>query len=202
MFLFSPVFVGISHRDEINCVLIMSTLSQEEVNFYDNCQESDVQECTTSKATQKRKLKFSKVPKQRKNVRRDMDQKCIAEDTTLSNSSSLFAFENSSSTRSNPSSIVIPVNLETSSFDESILLLPAVSEERNRMQMLDKNVDSVLYVSKGEHNADIDDCVPESPKRQPRTNLRSIFSRCFQSTYVPMEPSTSGQIFALDSDTE
>uniref|UniRef100_A0A0K8WHQ6 Cell cycle checkpoint control protein RAD9B n=1 Tax=Bactrocera latifrons TaxID=174628 RepID=A0A0K8WHQ6_BACLA len=200
----SPVFVGISHRDEINCILIMSTLSPEEVSFYDNCQESEVQECTTSKASQKRKLKTAKVPNQSKNIRRVMDQKCIAEDTTLSNSSSLFGFVNSSSERSYPSSVAVPRNLNSSvsisSFDEISLLTPTLSGETNRMQMFDKNVDPV--VSKGVHNGDNDDCIPDSPKREGRTNLRSIFSRCFQSTYVPVEPSTSGQIFALDSDTE
>ncbi|XP_050336333.1 cell cycle checkpoint control protein RAD9A [Bactrocera neohumeralis] len=200
----SPVFVGISHRDEISCILIMSTLSPEEVSFYDNCQESEVQECTTSKASQKRKLKTSKVPHQSKNIRRVMDQKCIAEDTTLSNSSSLFGFVNNSSARNYPSSVAVPRNLNTSastsSVDEISLLTPTLSGEINRMHMFDKNVDPV--VSKVVHNGDNDDCIPESPKREGRTNLRSIFSRCFQSTYVPVEPSTSGQIFALDSDTE
>nr|XP_014096382.1 cell cycle checkpoint control protein RAD9A isoform X1 [Bactrocera oleae] len=198
----SPVFVGISHRDEINCILIMSTLSPEEVSFYDNCQESEVQECTTSKSS-KRKLKTSKVPNQCKNIRRAMDQKFIAEDTTLSNSSSLFTFVNSSSKRNYTSLVAVPRNhntsVSTSSLNEISHLLPTVSGETNRMQMLDKNGEPV--VSKVIDNSDNDDFIPESPKRQGRTNLRSIFFRCFQSTYM-LEETSSGQVFALDSDTE
>ncbi|XP_036218294.2 cell cycle checkpoint control protein RAD9A isoform X2 [Bactrocera oleae] len=169
----SPVFVGISHRDEINCILIMSTLSPEE------------------------------VPNQCKNIRRAMDQKFIAEDTTLSNSSSLFTFVNSSSKRNYTSLVAVPRNhntsVSTSSLNEISHLLPTVSGETNRMQMLDKNGEPV--VSKVIDNSDNDDFIPESPKRQGRTNLRSIFFRCFQSTYM-LEETSSGQVFALDSDTE
>uniref|UniRef100_W8BYD2 Cell cycle checkpoint control protein n=1 Tax=Ceratitis capitata TaxID=7213 RepID=W8BYD2_CERCA len=203
----SPVFVGISHRDEIHCLLIMSTLSSDEVSFYDDCQESDVQETSTSKLCQKRKLNSTRTNDKSKSFRRDTKQKCITEDTTLSNSSSLFQFEKNSNKRSSSLSIAAPRNqnpsLMTESIsDNSILLLPAVCEESKRIHTNPRNQtlaeEGVTEVS----SSGDEDCVPESPKRQERANLRTIFSRCFQATYVPSEPSTHGQIFALDSDTE
>lgn len=43
------------------------------------------------------------------------------------------------------------------------------------------------------------ECIQESPQRKP---IRSIFTRCFEATYVPREPSPSSNNYVPDSDEE
>ncbi|XP_053954509.1 cell cycle checkpoint control protein RAD9A isoform X1 [Anastrepha ludens] len=208
----SPVFMGITYRDEIHCLLIMSTLSPEEISFTDSCQETDVQD-NTMKKVHKRRLVNTKAISQSKSLKQDL-QKCIAEESTLSNSSSLFNFERHSNKDSFSSFVAIPRNqgqpiTAISGSDASMVLLPSVSGESDRSQTTHRQQN---YASTGCEtditnmlrpiSGDDVDCIPESPKRQERANLRTIFSRCFHSTYVPVEPSMGSQIYAPASDTE
>ncbi|XP_017487163.1 PREDICTED: uncharacterized protein LOC108375534, partial [Rhagoletis zephyria] len=208
----SPVFASVTHRDDIHCLLIMSTLSPEEVSFYDSCHETEVQETAALKTARKRKLKPSKAANQSKSLKQDLKQKCIAAESTLSNSSSLFQFESCRDKQSFPSSLGIPRNNDRPANAKSVSyrsMLKPVSMEVEISQITHNQTDSSVTVREtdvpkfvGSSTSDDEDCIPESPKRQERADLRTIFSRCFHSTYVPVEPSASSQIYATASDTE
>ncbi|KAL5290616.1 RAD9B family protein [Megaselia abdita] len=46
---------------------------------------------------------------------------------------------------------------------------------------------------------ELEECVQESP---PRKQIRSIFTRCFEATYVPREPSPNSNFYVPNSDEE
>ncbi|XP_067642664.1 cell cycle checkpoint control protein RAD9A isoform X2 [Eurosta solidaginis] len=199
----SPVFVSIRHRDDIYCLLIMSTLSPEEVSYYASCKDSEVRECTLLKTAHKRKLIPSEAH-QSKGLRHDSKQRRIAEQTTLSNTSSLFKFGSSNNKRSSlPSSADIPRNedqIGMASSEQSMHLLPSVPTEPDKMHDVIQQQQNFAFSTS---NSEDEDCILESPKRHERTDLRTIFSRCFHSTFVPSEPSKeSSGIYAPSSDTE
>lgn len=91
----SPLFVTMKKPDYIECTLVMTTVLPEDVSFYEECLETEVNEPannTTGKSasakTQKRKHSNSNI-----NNTTAGAKKRLSEETTLSNDTTLFDFD-------------------------------------------------------------------------------------------------------------
>ncbi|EDW69937.1 cell cycle checkpoint control protein RAD9A [Drosophila virilis] len=211
----SPFFVKIKKHREIECLLILSTLSPDDVSFSEDYRPREISMCNSTNVAQKRK---SSGPGQ------DVQQKRrLAEDTTLSDvDTALFQFREHRPERPSEAPSVQParlladgdtVDLVEEEADEEALLL-AVSDAMEASQIPPPGSTEVCFYntedapptlipSQMEHNDDEEDeSIPQSPEREREQRVRTIFSRCFQNTYVPREPSPNSQVYAPNSDTE
>lgn len=211
-----PIFIKICKLDLIECTLVMTTVYTDDVSMYEECRESEVKEASTHRsfATSGQKRKHSNpkvIDKDRINKKR------LSEETTLSNNSTLFRF-NTDNNNDTLQSVDVARNLTQQDLDmeddEDDLILAAAVAEDNALHTssLPAVRESEVFVTfastetnKNDQNSDDDDdadTIPQSPQREHVPKLRSIFTRCFESTYVPKEPSPNSQVFVPNSDTE
>ncbi|XP_013111778.2 cell cycle checkpoint control protein RAD9A [Stomoxys calcitrans] len=208
-----PIFLTIKKLDLIECTLVMTTVYPDDVSMYDDCRESEVKDTTHTSnhsmvATQKRKHSNTKA-----SSKESAPKKRLSEETTLSSNSTLFQFNTDNT---NIQSIEVPRNVTQQDIDmgdeqDDLLLAAAAVAEAT---MLHSNTlppvrESEVYVTfessesnRNRQDSDGEETIPQSPEREHQPKLRSIFSRCFESTYVPKEPSPSSQVYVPNSDTE
>ncbi|EDW79387.1 uncharacterized protein Dwil_GK20449 [Drosophila willistoni] len=219
-----PFLLKINKHQEIECILIMSTLSPDDVSFSeDNCQrELTVDETPDSQQVVSKKRKNSQpieanAPEKR---RVEPDDSLMESNSSLSNS--LFQFR-----PSEPPSVeavrqladvdtlmVIPDEAD----EEALMLAAADAAMATQMPKTNPNpsvpsstevcfynTEDTTIVDQQQHleeeEDDEEESIPQSPEREQR-KIRTIFSRCFQSTYVPREPSPNSQVYVPNSDTE
>lgn len=209
----TPFFVKIKKHSEIECLLILSTLSPDDVSFSEDYRQREISQCDLNNTAQKRKSSTPGPNVQQK--------RRLAEDTTLSDAdSSLFQFRDHQPPRPSEAVSVQPPRLladgdtvvvvEEEADEEALLLAVSDAMEASQPQPPSNEVcfidtedtpSSILPPQIEEHEED-DESIPQSPERERGHRMRTIFSRCFQNTYVPREPSPNSQVYAPNSDTE
>ncbi|XP_075161600.1 cell cycle checkpoint control protein Rad9 [Haematobia irritans] len=197
-----PIFLTIKKLDLIECTLVMTTVYTDDVSMYEECRESEVKEPNSNRSTtstQKRKHNNTNVPS-----KESAPKKRFSEETTLSSNSTLFNF-NTEDNATAPS-LEVHRNITQQDIDmddeqDDILLAAAMAIPPPR--------ESEVYVTfesseSNRNNQDLDseDTIPQSPQREHVPKLRSIFARCFESTYMPKEPSPNTNFYVPNSDTE
>ncbi|ALC45708.1 Rad9 [Drosophila busckii] len=245
----SPFFVKIQKHREIECLLILSTLSPEDVSFSEDYCQREMSVHEQSNGAQKRK---SSTPGAGSALQQKRHMATM--ETTLSSTdgdASLFQFPERPARTANANSSVrraanetnlnstanasqtqtrqphsgshtdvpsIPqarlllegdtVDLADSEADEEALLLAAAdAAEASQPTSIEvcffntEDVPSTQVPSQAADENDDDEIIPQSPERD-NNKMRTIFSRCFQNTYVPREPSPNSQIYAANSDAE
>ncbi|XP_030373415.1 cell cycle checkpoint control protein RAD9A [Scaptodrosophila lebanonensis] len=210
----SPFFLKIKKHDDIECLLIMSTLSPDDVSFSeDYCQRELTVQDAASPVNVSKKRKGSAPTEQIEHKRR------LADDTTLSTTSTDLALFQYNGLRTTPTNISEPSSVQPARLlpegdtvdvdddEEALILAAAVAVESSQTmptanELLSYNSQEAppMTVLAVQEDGSDEDCVPQSPEH--RDNVRAIFSRCFQKTYVPREPSPSSQMYAPNSDTE
>lgn len=214
----SPFFLKIKKHAEIECLLILSTLSPDDVSFSEDYCQREIAEGDMTNVAQKRKSSTPGPVIQQK--------RRLAESTTLSDvDSSLFQFREHRPLRPSEAQSVQParlladgdtVDLVEEEADEDALLL-AVSDAVEASQVfVPTSAEVCFYETEDTPTTSIpaqvkdhiqkdegeDESIPQSPERDRSNKMRTIFSRCFQNTYVPREPSPNSQVYAPNSDTE
>ncbi|XP_017037598.1 cell cycle checkpoint control protein RAD9A [Drosophila kikkawai] len=225
-----PFLLKVKKHGEIECLLIMSTLSPDDVSFSDDycqrdlsAQDEDVRcaAASAAKAASKRKSSTPgpSVASKRKSNQPEpaaVQRKRIVQEESQSLESSLetplFQFRNSEAQQA---SVQQPRNL--AEVDTVVLIEDEADEEALMLAAADAALEASIapvtvppstevcfYNSEDtpapEMPSDEDETIPPSPERP--TKMRTIFSRCFQNTYVPREPSPNSQAYAPNSDTE
>lgn len=170
----------------------MTTVLPEDVSFYEECLESEVNE--PSNTTTRSKTKTTKRKHSNPDVNNTTTKKRLSEETTLSNDTTLFNFD----TQTNTS-------------------LPSVETVRNGTQqvqhVIDEDDDIILEAAALEtpdltfptscnNDDDENETIPQSPQTDYVPKIRTIFARCFEATYIPKEPSPNSEVFVPNSDTE
>ncbi|KAM8708046.1 hypothetical protein ACLKA7_015077 [Drosophila subpalustris] len=213
----SPFFLKIKKHSEIECLLILSTLSPDDVSFSEDYCQREIGEGDLTNVPQKRKSSTPGPVIQQK--------RRLAESTTLSDvDSSLFQFREHRPARPSEAPSVQParllaegdtVDLVEEEADEDALLL-AVSDAAEASQVIVPNSTEVFFYEtentpppagippqmEDRMLEEEDESIPPSPERDRSNRMRTIFSRCFQNTFVPREPSPNSQVYAPNSDTE
>ncbi|TDG42124.1 hypothetical protein AWZ03_011456 [Drosophila navojoa] len=207
----SPFIVKIKKHQDIECLLILSTLAPEDVSFSEDYRPRDITVCNTPNASQKRKSSTPGPEIQQK--------RRLAEDTTLSElDTSLFQFRDRRTEVPTEPASVQParmladgdtMDLVDEEAEEEAMLL-AVSDAMEASQIPRPSSTEVCFYNTEdapptllpEDNNEEDESIPQSPDRERGLRVRTIFSRCFQNTYVPREPSPNSQMYAPNSDTE
>lgn len=213
-----PIFLSIKKMDFIECALVMTTVYPEDISMYEDCIESElnVPSSPTDRCSmpppQKRKHSNPKA-----NATKDpTSKKRLSEETTLSNNSTLFQFNTDNNTTMHSDDGLRNLTQQDIDMDDEqddIILAAAVeadttlSDASTRLPPARQSEVFVTFQSTESNNPladrdDDDDSIPQSPQREHVPKLRLIFSRCFESTYRPREPSPSSQIFVPNSDTE
>ncbi|XP_016944591.3 cell cycle checkpoint control protein RAD9A [Drosophila suzukii] len=218
-----PFLLKIKKHAEIECLLIMSTLSPDDVSFSeDYCQrdltvqDADVRE-TVSKG--KNSAPGPNVTSKRKSSTSEtaaVQPKRRLEDSQLETSleTPLFQFRHSEAPSVQQPRILAEVDtvvlIEDEAEQEALMLAAAdaaleasmapAPAPPNSTEVCFFNTDSSKEGRPPETSSEDDETIPQSPERPNK--MRTIFSRCFQSTYVPREPSPNTQIYAPNSDTE
>lgn len=211
-----PIFLTIKKLDLIECTLVMTTVYPDDVSMYEECRESEVKEPannTNRSLASNHKRKHSKSRIADKDTA--VSKKRLSEETTLSNNSTLFNFNTDNNTTIQ--SVDVPRNLTQHDIDmedeqDDIFIAAAAVEAEasvlhsNTLPPLRHSEVYVTFTStesnKNGGNSDGEDSIPQSPQREHVPKLRSIFSRCFESTYIPKEPSPSSQVYVPNSDSE
>ncbi|XP_037930175.1 cell cycle checkpoint control protein RAD9A-like, partial [Teleopsis dalmanni] len=181
----SPIFLKIKKYDQIECLLIMSTLSPDDISFYEDCNPAEL---TNANISIKRKLNVHDDEHKNQSKTR-----FISDASTLSNDSRLF--DDNGNTQSASKSVNTPQNLlnNVSHICDSHVSL------RMPPDSILKDTDSpVAFYDAGEIE---NECIPSSPGRNTN-RMRSIFVRCFESTYVPKEPKPGCNVYISDSDAD
>ncbi|XP_034102535.1 cell cycle checkpoint control protein RAD9A [Drosophila albomicans] len=212
----SPFLLKIKKHAEIECILILSTLSPDDVSFSEDYCQREIREADLPSVAQKRKSSTPGPTVQQK--------RRLAENTTVisDEDASVFQFREHRPPRPSEAPSVQParlladgdtVDVVEEEADEEALLL-AVSEAAQASQAYPPNSTEVYFFETEEAPPTVlppekindaeeeDESIPQSPEREQRHKLRTIFSRCFQNTYVPREPSPNSQVYAPNSDTE
>lgn len=210
----SPFFVKIKKHLEIECLLILSTLSLDDFSFCADYRQHEISQCDLTNTAQKRKSSTPGPVVQQK--------RRLAENTTLSDvDTSLFQFRDHRPARPSEAASVEParlladgdtVEVVEEEADEEALLL-AVSDAMEASQARPPSSTEVCFYNTEdvppkilppqiEEHMEEDESIPQSPERERGHRMRTIFSRCFQNTYVPREPSPNSQVYAPNSDTE
>ncbi|XP_023160131.2 cell cycle checkpoint control protein RAD9A isoform X2 [Drosophila hydei] len=207
----SPFLVKIKKHNDIECLLILSTLSAEDVSISDDYRPQEITMRDPNNTAQKRKSSTPGPEIQQK--------RRLAEDTTLSDlDTSLFQFRNRRTERPSEAASVQParmladgdtIDVVDEEAEEEAMLL-AVSDAMEASQIPRPSSTEVCFYNTEdapptlmpEDNNEEDESIPQSPERERRHRVRTIFSRCFQNTYVPREPSPNSQVYAPNSDTE
>jgi len=218
-----PFLLKIKKHAEIECLLIMSTLSPDDVSFSeDYCQRDlTVQDADVRETTSKRK---SSAPGPNVNSKRKsstsetaaVQPKRRLEESQLETSleTPLFQFRHSEAPSVQQPRILAEVDtvvlIEDEAEQEALMLAAAdaaleasmapAPAPPNSTEVCFFNTDSSKEGRPPETSSEDDETIPQSPERPNK--MRTIFSRCFQSTYVPREPSPNTQIYAPNSDTE
>ncbi|XP_017072213.1 cell cycle checkpoint control protein RAD9A isoform X2 [Drosophila eugracilis] len=218
-----PLLLKIKKHGEIECLLIMSTLSPDDVSFSeDYCQreltvqDEDVQEVVTKR---KSNAAFSNGTSKRKNSATEpaaVQPKRRVEESQLETSldTPLFQFRHSEAPSVQQPRILAEVDtvvlIEDEAEQEALMLAAADaaleasmapnSEAPNSTEVCFFNTDDSQKAKPPETLSDDDETIPQSPERPNK--VRTIFSRCFQRTFVPREPSPNTQVYAPNSDTE
>ncbi|XP_017860720.1 PREDICTED: uncharacterized protein LOC108612353, partial [Drosophila arizonae] len=185
--------------------------SPEDVSFSEDYRPRDITVCNTTNASQKRKSSTPGPEIQQK--------RRLAEDTTLSElDTSLFQFRDRRTEVPSEVASVQParmladgdtMDLVDEEAEEEAMLL-AVSDAVETSQIPRPSSTEVCFFNTEdapptllpEDNNEEDESIPQSPERERGLRVRTIFSRCFQNTYVPREPSPNSQVYAPNSDTE
>ncbi|BFF96697.1 cell cycle checkpoint control protein RAD9A [Drosophila madeirensis] len=221
----SPCMLKVKKHGEIECLLIMSTLSPDDVSFsHDYCQQDlTVHQKDMRAAASKRKSSTPGPSVQQK--RRQQD---VQAEIDSSMESPLFQFRPSEAPSVQQARILAEVDtvvlIEDEAEAEALMLAAADAVQEacrlappkavpepaatpplpNSTEVCFYNTDDVPATQSPELSPDVhgddDESIPQSPERVPQ--MRTIFSRCFQSTYVPREPSPNSQAYAPNSDTE
>lgn len=198
-----PVFLTMNKTDYIECILIMSTVLPDDVSFYEECRESEVKEPSSSNR------KSIAPPQKRKHSNPKINEtavlkKKMSEETTLSNDSTLFHFNTDNQTTLQ--SLEAPRNLtqqDIEMVDDNDDLLLAAAVNLPEVLRNQTTLPTITQTFAGDEDyPEEDETIPQSPQREHAPKLRSIFSRCFESTYIPKEPSPSSQVYVPNSDTE
>lgn len=224
-----PFLLKIKKHGEIECLLIMSTLSPDDVSFSDDycqrdlsAQDEDVRAAAAVAATSKRKSSTPgpSVASKRKSNNTEpaavQRKRIVQEEEHLESSLEtppLFQFRHSEAQQA---SVQLPRNL--AEVDTVVLIDDEADEEALMLAAADAALEAsiapvpvpssteVCFYNTDDPPAlqmpseDEEETIPPSPERP--TKMRTIFSRCFQNTYVPREPSPNSQAYAPNSDTE
>ncbi|EDW40450.1 GL25252 [Drosophila persimilis] len=221
----SPFMLKIKKHGEIECLLIMSTLSPDDVSFSDDYCQRDltVEDEDVPAASSKRKSSTPGPSVQQKRLQQDG-----LVDIDSSMGTPLFQFRPSEAPSVQQARLLAEVDtvilIEDEAEEEALMLaaadaaleasqsvLPTTVPESavapappNSTEVCFYNTDDVPPTQSptfpADDHQDDDESIPQSPERV--TRMRTIFSRCFQSTYVPREPSPNSQAYAPNSDTE
>ncbi|XP_022227027.2 cell cycle checkpoint control protein RAD9A [Drosophila obscura] len=222
----SPFMLKIKKHGEIDCLLIMSTLSPDDVSFSDDYRQREmtVQNDDVRTAGSKRKSSTPGPSVQQKRRQHDSREDSPPE-------SPLFEFRDSEAPSVQQARMLAEVDtvvlIEDEAEEEALLLAAAdaaleavrlappttvpeppaaaAPAQPNSTEVCFFNTDDVPATQSpvlpaDDPDDDDDECIPQSPERVAK--VRTIFSRCFQSTYVPREPSPSSLAYAPNSDTE
>lgn len=210
----SPFLLKIKKHAEIECLLILSTLSPDDVSFSEDYCQREIGENDVTNVAQKRKSSTPGPVIQHK--------RRLAESTTQSDvDSSLFQFRDHRQGRPSEAPSIQPprlladgdtVDLVEEEAEEDAMLL-AVSEAVEASQVVNVPNSSVLFYGTEDGPPTIipphmedpsaeeeNESIPQSPERDRSNRMRTIFSRCFQNTYVPREPSPNSQVYAANSE--
>ncbi|XP_016971368.1 cell cycle checkpoint control protein RAD9A [Drosophila rhopaloa] len=218
-----PFLLKINKHGEIECLLIMSTLSPDEVSFSEDYCQRDLtlhDEYVRAAVAKRKSSTFGpNVASKRKNSSSQPDavqQKRRVEESHLETSleSPLFQFRHSEAPSVQQPRVLAEVDtvvlIEDEAEEEALMLAAAdaaleatmapAPAPPNSTQVCFINTDDSPEAKPPEIPSDEDETIPQSPERPNK--MRTIFSRCFQSTYVPREPSPNTQLYAPNSDTE
>ncbi|XP_055902460.1 cell cycle checkpoint control protein RAD9A [Eupeodes corollae] len=213
----SPIVFVIEKTNFFEGTLIMSTLSPDEVTM---CEDTNSREITesflsrsrTQKPAPKRKATAKKVPPENKRLNStSMARSRAQEELASSDDSSIFRFDRQSvdPPRNEPStakSIEQPrvpslSGVPSQRIDSDVTFSEAVEMETNAPRS-----ESEVFVTfvETEENQPQNEEIAQSPGNGDanRKGLRYIFSRCFEATYVPREPSPTDSMYVPDSDEE
>ncbi|XP_017041581.1 cell cycle checkpoint control protein RAD9A [Drosophila ficusphila] len=218
-----PFLLKIKKHSEIECLLIMSTLSPDDVSFSEEYCQRDltVQDPEVREAVSNRKSSSSdaKVASKRKSSTSEpaaVQPKRRVEESQLESSmeTPLFQFRASEAPSVQQPRILAEVDtvvlIEDEAEQEALMLAAAdaaleasmapAPAPPNSTEVCFFNTDDSQEPKQIELSSDDGETIPQSPERPNK--VRTIFSRCFQSTYVPREPSPNTQVYAPNSDTE
>ena len=190
----SPLFVSIKKLDLIECILIMTTVLPEDVSFYEECLESEINE--PSNTTTRSKTKTTKRKHSNPDVNNTTTKKRLSEETTLSNDTTLFNFDSETNNTSLSSLQAVRGGIQQQvqhviDEDDDIILAAAALETPD-----------LTFPSSSNNDDDENETIPQSPQADHVPKIRTIFARCFEATYIPKEPSPNSEVFVPNSDTE
>ncbi|KAI8041091.1 cell cycle checkpoint control protein RAD9A [Drosophila gunungcola] len=219
-----PFLLKIKKHGEIECLLIMSTLSPDEVSFSEEYCQRDLtlQDEYERAAVSKRKSSTPgpNVASKRKSSSSEASavqpKRRVEETSQLETSleTPLFQFRHSEAPSIQQPRILAEVDtvvlIEDEAEEEALMLAAADAALEatmapapvppNSTEVCFVNTDDSPGARPPEIPSDDDETIPQSPERPNK--MRTIFSRCFQNTYVPREPSPNTQLYAPNSDTE
>ncbi|XP_017127583.1 cell cycle checkpoint control protein RAD9A [Drosophila elegans] len=219
-----PFLLKIKKHGEIECLLIMSTLSPDDVSFSEEYCQRDLtlQDEYDRAAVSKRKSSTPgpTVASKRKSSSSEpaavQPKRRVEETSQLETSleTPLFQFRHSEAPSIQQPRILAEVDtvvlIEDEAEEEALMLAAADAALEATMapapvppsstEVCFVNTDDSPGARPPEIPSDEDETIPQSPERPNK--MRTIFSRCFQNTYVPREPSPNTQLYAPNSDTE
>ncbi|XP_055855486.1 cell cycle checkpoint control protein RAD9A [Episyrphus balteatus] len=219
----SPIVFQIEKANFFEGVLIMSTLSPDEVTMCEDVAPREITESFLSKtnaqkSATKRKPPPKKVPPARESKR--LNSSSLAHTTTMAHTSiqeELPSSDDSSIFRFDRQSVDVPRNHRSTASSTEIPRIPSLSQHS---EMIDTNLghsqpmeindnrqsESEVFVTfvETEENQAQGEQIAQSPEHNDpnKKGLRYIFSRCFEATYVPREPSPTDSVYVPDSDEE
>ncbi|KAH8419609.1 hypothetical protein KR222_008591, partial [Zaprionus bogoriensis] len=184
----SPFLVKIKKHAEIECLLILSTLSPDDVSFSEDYCQREISECDLTSAAQKRKISTPGPVIQQK--------RRLAEDTTLSDvDSALFEFRNHRSARPSEAASVQPARLladgdtvavvEEEADEEALLLAVSDAMEASQPRPPGSGSTDVCFLDteeapptmlppqlEGMQSEGEDESIPQSPERERCARLQ------------------------------
>lgn len=203
----SPIVFQIEKANFFEGILIMSTLSPDEVTMCEDVtsrefSESFLNRSTIQKTATKRKPPIRKAGSAKRQNNKSVAQKSIREEVPSSDDSSIFRFDRQS--------VDAPRNQPTTSNSSELPRIPNLSSLPETtiitepMEIDDKQTESEVIVTfvETEENQEQIALSPERNGSKNGKGLRYIFSRCFEATYVPREPSPTDSLYVPDSDEE
>lgn len=211
----SPIVFQIEKANFFEGILIMSTLSPDEVTMCEDVAPREITESFLSRssvapktAAKRKNTTKKKAPPSKESKRLNstsLAHSIVAEDDQPSSEdSSIFRFDRQS--------VDIPRNNPSSSNNIELPRIPDLSphvETLSHAEPMETDAvqtESEVFVTfvESEEREQQSEQIAQSPEHNDpnRKGLRYIFSRCFEATYVPREPSPTDSLYVPDSDEE
>uniref|UniRef100_A0A1A9W761 Cell cycle checkpoint control protein n=1 Tax=Glossina brevipalpis TaxID=37001 RepID=A0A1A9W761_9MUSC len=200
-----PIIMMIKKLDFIECSLIMSTLYPDDISMYDELRETEVNErmsvTVKTPGSHKRKHSDSEMT-----AKTQYSKRTLSEQYTLSTEAALFQFDSDKSVPStNCTRNLTPPDLRTDDNNADVLLatkeLASNGKNSTNISITFENIETARDMISQDKD-DEDEAIAQSPQRKETSKLRRVFTRCFENTYIPKEPSPNSQVYVPNSDTE